>query len=64
VQLKPLLAIITIILKATGKYGEGNIEASKGYTYISVISNFSVTLSLYCLAMFWLCTGQDLKPFR
>ncbi|CAD6577133.1 MAG: hypothetical protein CYPHOPRED_000172 [Cyphobasidiales sp. Tagirdzhanova-0007] len=64
VQIKPVLAIITIILKATGTYGDGQFEANAGYTYISVAYNFSVTLSLYCLAMFWICTTRDLQPFR
>jgi hypothetical protein len=64
VQLKPVLALITLILKLTGKYGDGQFEADAGYTYISIAYNFSVSLSLYCLAMFWMCTTTDLQPFR
>uniref|UniRef100_A0A0W0G6B2 Hypothetical DUF300 domain-containing protein n=1 Tax=Moniliophthora roreri TaxID=221103 RepID=A0A0W0G6B2_MONRR len=64
VQLKPFLAIATMILKALNKYNEGDLRANSGYLYISIIYNFSICLSLYCLAMFWICVSTDLKPFR
>lgn len=62
--LKPILAAITIILRATGAYQEGFITLTSGYLWIGIIYNISVTLSLYSLAMFWVCTHNDLKPFR
>ncbi|GAA5992115.1 hypothetical protein JCM10908_001774 [Rhodotorula pacifica] len=64
VQLKPLLALITVVLKATGTYRDGSFARDSGYTYISIAYNLSVTLSLYCLAMFWVATNADLKPYR
>ncbi|GAA5914147.1 hypothetical protein JCM6882_004937 [Rhodosporidiobolus microsporus] len=64
VQLKPLLAAITVILKAFGKYNDGHLAKDSGYTYISILYNLSVSLSLYCLAMFWVATHDDLRPFR
>ncbi|GAA5835968.1 hypothetical protein JCM11251_006616 [Rhodosporidiobolus azoricus] len=64
VQLKPLLAGITVVLKAFGKYDDGHLAKDSGYTYISIVYNLSVSLSLYCLAMFWVATHDDLKPFR
>jgi hypothetical protein len=64
VQIKPLLAFVTLILKATGHYNEGELRWDAGYLYISVIYNFSIFVALYCLAMFWLCVAEDLKPFR
>ncbi|TBU57283.1 organic solute transporter Ostalpha-domain-containing protein [Dichomitus squalens] len=64
VQLKPLLAIATIVLKALGKYNEGDLAAGSGYLYISIVYNFSICLALYCLAIFWMCVNDDLKPFR
>lgn len=64
VQLKPILAVATLILKAVGKYNEGNLKANSGYLYVSIIYNISICLSLYCLAMFWLCVSEDLKPYR
>lgn len=64
VQIKPLLVVATVILKATGTYKEGSFAADSGYTYVSVVYNISICLSLYCLAMFWVCVNKDLKPFR
>jgi len=64
VQVKPILAGATLILKAVGKYNEGDFRANSGYLYVSIIYNVSICLSLYCLAMFWICVNDDLKPFR
>ncbi|PIL27092.1 transporter [Ganoderma sinense ZZ0214-1] len=64
VQIKPLLAIAIIVLKALGKYNEGDLAAGSGYLYVSVVYNFSICLALYCLAIFWMCVNDDLKPFR
>lgn len=64
VYIKPVLAILTMALKWTGKYQEGYISAGSGYFWISLIYNVSVATSLYCLAMFWVATSSDLKPFR
>ncbi|KAF2193290.1 DUF300-domain-containing protein [Zopfia rhizophila CBS 207.26] len=62
--MKPTLAVATIIMKATGIYQEGYIGLSSGYFWSSLIYNVSITVSLYALAMFWVCMSQDLKPFR
>lgn len=62
--LKPILAIATIIMKATGSYQEGYIGASSGYMWSGIVYNISVTLSLYSLGLFWVCMHQDLQPFR
>ena len=64
VQVKPILAVATVILKALGKYNEGDFRAKSGYLYISHVYNISICLALYCLAMFWMCVNVDLKPFR
>ncbi|KAJ6527918.1 DUF300 domain-containing protein [Mycena vulgaris] len=50
VQVKPVLA--------------GTLRSDSGYLYISVIYNTSICLSLDCLAVFWMCVNDDLKPFR
>ncbi|KAJ9203649.1 hypothetical protein DTO164E3_279 [Paecilomyces variotii] len=62
--LKPTLAIASIIMKATGTYQEGYLGVTSGYLWTGIIYNISVTLSLYSLAMFWVCMHDDLKPFR
>ncbi|KAH9918064.1 organic solute transporter Ostalpha-domain-containing protein [Fomitopsis serialis] len=64
VQVKPILAVATIILKLVGKFNEGNLRANSGYLYVSVVYNCSICLALYCLAIFWMCVSEDLKPFR
>ncbi|KAJ6513623.1 DUF300 domain-containing protein [Mycena vitilis] len=64
VQVKPVLAIATLILKAAGKYNEGSLRSDSGYLYIAIVYNTSICLSLYCLAVFWMCVNDDLKPFR
>ena len=62
--LKPILGIATIIMKLTDTYQEGYLGLTSGYLWSGIIYNLSVTLSLYSLAMFWVCMSQDLKPFR
>jgi hypothetical protein len=61
---KPLLAVAAIIMKATGTYQEGYIGWTSGYFWSGLIYNVSITVSLYALAMFWVCMSQDLQPFR
>ncbi|KAF2817038.1 DUF300-domain-containing protein [Mytilinidion resinicola] len=62
--MKPILAVAAIIMKATGVYKEGYIGVTSGYFWSGIIYNLSITVSLYALAMFWVCMAQDLKPFR
>jgi hypothetical protein len=61
---KPILAAAAIIMKATHIYQEGYIGVTSGYLWSGIIYNVSITISLYALAMFWVCMVQDLKPFR
>ncbi|KAF2196776.1 DUF300-domain-containing protein [Delitschia confertaspora ATCC 74209] len=62
--MKPMLAVATLIMKATKTYQEGYIGLTSGYFWSGLIYNVSITISLYALAMFWVCMSQDLKPFR
>lgn len=64
VQVKPVLAVASLIMKATGTYHEGDFRARSGYLYVSIVYNVSICLALYCLAVFWMCVSDDLKPFR
>jgi hypothetical protein len=61
---KPMLSVAAIIMKATGTYQEGYIGWTSGYFWSGIIYNVSITISLYALAMFWVCMSQDLQPFR
>lgn len=62
--LKPALALATVVMKATGTFQEGYIGLTSGYFWSGLFYNVSITLSLYCLAMFWVCLHDDLIPFR
>ncbi|RMZ81075.1 hypothetical protein DV738_g2394, partial [Chaetothyriales sp. CBS 135597] len=62
--LKPILAVVTIVMKKTGTYQEGYISLQSGYFWTGLIYNVSITVSLYALAIFWVCMARDLKPFR
>ena len=62
--IKPVLAFAAVIMKAAGVYSEGHTSIYDGYLWSSIIYNVSITISLYALAMFWVCMHQDLKPFR
>lgn len=62
--MKPLLAVATIVMKATGTYQEGYIGLSSGYFWTGLLYNISICWSLYDLALFWVCMSQDLQPFR
>lgn len=62
--LKPILALSTIIMKATETYQEGYIGTSSGYLWSGIVYNISVSVSLYSLGLFWVCMHKDLTPFR
>lgn len=62
--LKPVLALVSIVMKATDTYEEGYLGITSGYLWTGIVYNLSVTISLYSLAMFWVCLHDDLTPFR
>ncbi|XP_054849407.1 transmembrane protein 184A [Eublepharis macularius] len=61
---KPLMAVLTIILQAFGKYHDGDFNIHSGYLYITIIYNFSVSLALYALFLFYFATTELLRPFE
>lgn len=61
---KPLLAIATVAMKATGTFEEGVLSWTSGYAWTGLIYNVSIAWSLYDLALFWICMSTDLQPFR
>jgi hypothetical protein len=64
VILKPLLAILTLALYATGNYEEGNWSVTGSYLWITIIYNITYTLALYALLLFYMGTHELLEPFR
>ncbi|XP_043945483.1 transmembrane protein 184A [Protopterus annectens] len=61
---KPVMAILTIILQAFGKYHDGDFNIHSGYLYITIIYNVSVSLALYALFLFYFATSNLLQPFE
>ncbi|RUS26519.1 organic solute transporter Ostalpha-domain-containing protein [Jimgerdemannia flammicorona] len=64
VYVKPVLAIFTMLLKATGNYNEGDISWTSGWAWLTFWYNLSVCLSLWCLVVFFYATKDDLRDFR
>jgi len=60
---KPVMSFITIWLQSYGLYEDGNWDAGKGYLYITLIYNFSISLALYALFLFYFATRELLRPF-
>ncbi|XP_026113524.1 transmembrane protein 184A-like [Carassius auratus] len=61
---KPIMAVITILLQAFGKYHDGDFNVTGGYLYITIIYNISVSLALYALFLFYFATSDLLRPFE
>jgi len=57
-------AVLAIVFERNGVYHEGNFDYRSGYFYLSVINNVSISLSLYCLVLFYMATEERLKPFN
>jgi hypothetical protein len=64
IYVKPLLAVATVVCKATGTWKEGTLALDSGYAWSGLIYNVSIFWSLYDLALFWVCMSADLQPFR
>ena len=63
-MIKPFTAILAIIFDKYGIYHDGHFEFKSGYLYLAVINNISISLSLYCLVLFYMATEERLKPFN
>jgi hypothetical protein len=64
VLIKPVTAIIAIILSQYDLYHEGDFSVSSAYLYLALINNTSISLSLYCLVLFYMATEERLMPFK
>ncbi|CAG04497.1 unnamed protein product, partial [Tetraodon nigroviridis] len=60
---KPLMAAITVLLQAYGKYKDGDFDVASGYLYVTIVYNVSVSLSLYALFLFYFSTRELLSPY-
>ncbi|ETV86652.1 hypothetical protein H257_01777 [Aphanomyces astaci] len=64
VVLKPLTGFAAILLERFDLYGQGHFVVNRGYLYLSLIINASVTYAFYYLVLFYLALGTHLKPFN
>lgn len=60
---KPVMAFIIMFLQAAGHYHDGDWSPDGGYLYTTIIYNFSVSLALYGLFLFYFATRDLLTPF-
>lgn len=60
---KPTMSFIVILLQSYGYYEEGKWDADKGYLYVTLIYNVSISLALYALFLFYFATRELLRPF-
>ncbi|KAG5360444.1 Transmembrane protein 184-like protein [Yarrowia sp. B02] len=64
VWIKPVISVAIFLCKVFGVYKQGEISWTSGYTWIGVVYNVSVSLSLYALGIFWMCLHTDLQPYN
>lgn len=60
---KPLMAVITLILQPFGLYKDGDFSPHSGYLYITIIYNISISLALYALFLFYFGTKDLLASY-
>ncbi|KFD52992.1 hypothetical protein M513_06108 [Trichuris suis] len=60
---KPIMALLTLVLMPLGRYEEGRWSPHEAYLYITIIYNISVSLALYGLFLFYRATKEMLNPY-
>ncbi|ELR12154.1 Transmembrane protein 34 family protein [Acanthamoeba castellanii str. Neff] len=70
---RPSLAVLAAVLESKGwhsthprtlVYGDGDFSLNKGYLWITIVDNISITVSMYFLVLFYHVTKNELKPFN
>ena len=61
---KPIICFSTLLSQGLGLYDVNSMGPKSIYLWLTIIYNGSVTMSLYCLAIFWKILWNDLKPFN
>ncbi|EEQ38623.1 hypothetical protein CLUG_02749 [Clavispora lusitaniae ATCC 42720] len=64
VWLKPFICFGVLLSEMLGWYDVNDLGLKSLYLWFTIVYNFSVSLSLYCLAIFWKILWTDLKPFN
>eukprot|EP00903_Cladosiphon_okamuranus_P010695 g10108.t1 len=60
---KPIGALVALVLAPFGLYIEGDFSIYGGWLYISFVVNLSVCYAFYCLGMFYFVLKMPLAPF-
>lgn len=61
--IKPVMAVITLILQAFGLYKDGDFSPHGGYLYVTIVYNISISLALYALFLFYFATKELLHSY-
>lgn len=61
VWMKPAICLLMIVCDV---FHISSFDFSSPYLWLTIVYNLSVTISLYCLAIFWKILWSDLKPFN
>ena len=64
VFVKPLTALLSLLLDHYGLYHESDFSITSTYLYLSLLNNISVSLSLYCLGLFYIATEEPLRQYE
>jgi hypothetical protein len=62
--LKPLLTVIALILELTHNYDEGSFVVNRGYLWVTIFYNISITVAMYMLILFYNAMAEELRPFN
>jgi len=62
--IKPLLTFVAVILFLSGSYDSGDFAPDGFYLWETIIDNFSITLAMYFLVLFYMATKDELKPLN
>lgn len=62
--IKPLSAILAIVLEILGYFEKSNFSTSLGYLYISIVVNMSVLQAFVALLTFYTALKYRLSPFQ
>ncbi|CAN0158918.1 unnamed protein product, partial [Discosporangium mesarthrocarpum] len=59
--IKPLAALVALLLATLGLYKEGDFSPSGAWLYIAIVLNISVAYAFYCLVLFYVVLKAPLK---